>query len=217
MFERRAFNKKKGNPMRRYFLAGAAALVIAAPAAATNDNSGYVGVEGGILFPKSQSVSGEVVFTSPDAVDFTRTNLGSYRYKKGYDVDVIGGYDFGMFRVEGELGYKHAKPKGFNPGETIVTSINTGAGTTFTTTSNFGLNSSASVFSAMANGLLDFGGNGHLGGYAGGGVGYANVKQFGDSKGKLAWQLIADVYAPISGNLDIGLKYRYFRYRSIFA
>jgi opacity protein-like surface antigen len=85
-----------------------------------------------------------------------------------------------------------------------------GAGTTFTTTSNFGLNSSASVFSAMANGLLDFGGNGHLGGYAGGGVGYANVKQFGDSKGKLAWQLIAGVYAPISGNLDVGLKYRYF-------
>jgi hypothetical protein len=81
--------------MRRYFLAGAAAFVIAAPAAATNDNNGYVGVEGGILFPKSQSVSGEVVFTSPDAVDFTRTNLGSYRYKKGYDVDVIGGYDFG--------------------------------------------------------------------------------------------------------------------------
>ena len=124
---------------------------IAAPAAATTDNSGYVGVEGGILFPKSQSVSGEVVFTGPDAVGFTRTNLGSYRYKKGYDVDVIGGYDFGMFRVEGELGYKHAKPKGFNPGETIITTINTGAGTEFTTTENYGLNSSASVFSAMAN------------------------------------------------------------------
>jgi hypothetical protein len=41
---------------------------------------------------------------------------------------------------------------------------------------------------AMINGLLDFGGNGHLGGYAGGGVGYADVKQFGDSKGKLANQ-----------------------------
>jgi hypothetical protein len=62
----------------------------------------------------------------------------------------------------------------------------------------------------MLNGLLDFGGNGHLGGYAGGGVGYASVKQFGDSKGKLAWQLIAGVYAPVSPNIDIGLKYRFF-------
>ena len=63
----------------------------------------------------------------------------------------------------------------------------------------------------MINGLLDFGGNGDLGGYAGGGVGYANVKQFGDSNGKLAWQLIAGIYAPVSPNIDIGLKYRYFR------
>ena len=26
----------------------------------------------------------------------------------GYDVDFRGGYDFGMFRLEGELAYKHA-------------------------------------------------------------------------------------------------------------
>ena len=26
----------------------------------------------------------------------------------GYDVDLIGGYDLGMFRVEGELAYKQA-------------------------------------------------------------------------------------------------------------
>ena len=37
----------------------------------------------------------------------------------------------------------------------------------------------------MVNGLLDFGGNGGVGGYVGGGVGYASVKQFGDSDSKL--------------------------------
>ncbi len=42
--------------MRKYLLAGAAAFVIAAPAAATTDHAGYVGVEGGILFPRSQDV-----------------------------------------------------------------------------------------------------------------------------------------------------------------
>ena len=44
--------------MRKLLFAGAAALAIATPAAATNDNNGYIGLEGGILFPKSQSVNG---------------------------------------------------------------------------------------------------------------------------------------------------------------
>src|SRR6476620_3260017 len=153
--------------MRKYLLAGIAALVTAVPAAATTDNAGYVGIEGGILAPKSQSITGEVDFTGTHAVDFSRTTIGTQKYKKGLDLDFIGGYDFGMFRLEGELGYKHAKAKGFNPGETIVTSINTGAGTAFTTDTNFGNGGSASVASAMVNGLVDFGGNGSIGGYAG--------------------------------------------------
>ena len=131
--------------MRNYLLAGAAALVIAVPAAATTDNSGYVGVEGGILFPRSQSVNGEVVFTNTGPTNFTTTNVGSLRYKKGLDLDFVGGYAFGMFRVEGELGYKHAKPKSFGPSTAFVTAINTGAGTTFVGTDNFGVNSSTSV------------------------------------------------------------------------
>ena len=196
--------------MRKYLLASAVALVIATPAAATNDNAGYVGVEGGVLFPRSQSVSGNVVFTNNGQTGFSTTNIGSYRYKKGLDLDFVGGYDFGMFRVEGEFGYKKANPKRFNPGTTFVTGINTGAGTAFTTTTDFGVNSSTRAYSAMLNGLLDFGGNGSWGGYAGAGVGYAKVKQFGDSQGKLAWQLLAGVYAPVSSNIDIGLKYRYF-------
>ena len=35
----------------------------------------------------------------------------------------------------------------------------------------------------MINALLDVGGNGHIGGYAGAGAGYASVHQFGDSQG----------------------------------
>ena len=41
--------------MRKLLLAAAATVAIAAPAAA-RDGSGYVGIEGGILFPKSQIV-----------------------------------------------------------------------------------------------------------------------------------------------------------------
>ncbi|HSQ99159.1 MAG TPA: outer membrane beta-barrel protein, partial [Sphingomicrobium sp.] len=196
--------------MRKYLLAGAAALVTAVPAFATSDHAGYVGLEAGVMWPKSQSVSGTVVFPGATNLDFARTNIGDYRYKMGWDADVIGGYDFGMFRLEGEFGYKHAKAKSFSPNQAFVTAINTGAGTAFTTSTNYGIDTSASVYSAMLNGLLDFGGNGGIGGYAGGGAGYASVHQFGDSKGKLAWQLIAGVYMPVSSNIDIGLKYRYF-------
>jgi opacity protein-like surface antigen len=197
--------------MRKYLLAAVAAAAISTPAFATTDNAGYVGIEGGVLFPKSQSVQGQVVFTGTGATNFGRTNVGTEKYKTGLDLDFVGGYDFGMFKLEGELGYKHAKSKGFNlNNNAFITAINTGAGTAYTTTTDFGLNDSVSVYSAMLNGLVDFGGNGSFGGYAGAGAGYADVKQFGNSKGKFAWQLIAGLYAPVSSNIDIGLKYRYF-------
>ena len=195
--------------MRKLLLATAAAMVIATPAAA-RDGSGYIGADLGALFPKSQTVFGTIDFTNTGTTDFARTDVGSVKYKTGYDVDVVGGYDFGMFRLEGELGYKHAKTKSLNVSSTFVNALNAGAGTTFTTSTDFGLDDKASVFSAMVNGLLDLGGQTGVGGYVGAGAGYANVKQFGDSSGKFAWQLLAGVYAPVSDNIDIGLKYRYF-------
>jgi len=199
--------------MRKYLLAGAAALAFAAPAAA-KDNSGYVGIEGGVLLPRSQSVFGTVTFTTPGTpgpVNFARTDVANIRYKMGYDVDLIGGYDFGMFRLEGELGYKTAKSKSARVSSTFVNALNAGAGTAFTTSSNFGLNRKVSAYSAMINGLLDFGGDAGVGGYVGAGAGYADVHQFNGSKGKFAWQLLAGVYMPVSENIDVGLKYRYFR------
>src|SRR5690349_14347052 len=69
-------NEKGIIAMRKFLLAGAAALVTAVPAAATNDNSGYVGVEGGLLIPKSQTVQGNVVFTGTGGVNFDTTDVG---------------------------------------------------------------------------------------------------------------------------------------------
>jgi opacity protein-like surface antigen len=199
--------------MRKLLLAAAATVAIAAPATA-RDGSGYVGIEGGALFPKSQSVNGTVDFTTvgtPGPVDFGPSSVAKVKYKTGYDVDLIGGYDFGMFRLEGELGYKRAKAKSLRFNDAFVTAVNTGAGATFTTDTSFGLDTHTSVLSGMVNALADFGGNSGVGGYIGAGAGYANVKQFGDSSGKFAWQILAGVYAPVSSNIDIGLKYRYFR------
>src|SRR6186997_1196450 len=87
-----------GQPMRYLALLGAAtALATANPALAANGH-GYVGIDAGLLLP--------------DDVDF---GLDGYSYdleadlKNGFDLDLIGGYDFGFVRLEGELGWKRAE------------------------------------------------------------------------------------------------------------
>ena len=77
--------------MRKYLLAAVAAAAIAGPAAA-RDNSGYVGLEAGVMFPRNQSVTGAIDFTAPPtgAADFAEDDIGRVRWKTGYDVDVIG-------------------------------------------------------------------------------------------------------------------------------
>ena len=195
--------------MRKYLLAAAAAAVFSTPAMA-RDGSGYVGIEGGVLFPQKQHIDADIDFTNPAVTDVTLDNVARVKNKTGYDVDLIGGYDFGMFRLEGELGYKRAKLKSATVDSAFLTGINTPSGNTFGTTS-FDLNGHTSVLSGMVNGLVDFGDNGGLGGYAGAGIGRAKVKELGDSDNAWAYQLLAGVYMPISDNVDVGLKYRYFR------
>ena len=116
--------------MRRYLLAAVAVAAIASPAMA-RDGAGYVGIEGGILFPRHSNVnttanrSTTAVTTSvttpytlgvagtpgaPVVTSATTTGTTTYGsgftadYKRGVDIDAIAGYDFGMFRLEGELG-----------------------------------------------------------------------------------------------------------------
>jgi len=197
--------------LRKYLLAAVASVAIATPAVA-KDHTGYVGLDAGFMIPQKQSVAGAIDFTNPpDGItDFATDDIGSVRWKTGYDVDIVGGYDFGMFRLEAEGAYKRAKASSVRLDDNFISAFNAGAGTLFTE-DDFDLGGHVSVLSGMVNALLDFGGNGAIGGYVGGGAGYARVKEFGESDSGFAWQLLAGVYAPISDNLDIGLKYRYFR------
>jgi opacity protein-like surface antigen len=193
--------------MKLAYLAAVAATAIAAPAIAQSTGP-YVGIEGGVLFPKDRHVDATVDYNDPALTDTTYPDAFDVNQKTGFDLDAIGGYDFGMFRVEGELGYKRAKnDTRLNPG--FVSAYNTATGVTLTD-SDFDLNNHTTVLSAMLNGLVDA----DLGGvslYGGGGVGYADVKAFGDSDNAFAWQLIAGARVPVTPNLDVGLKYRYFR------
>src|SRR4030095_7056976 len=106
--------------MRKYLLAAAAAVAIATPASA-RDGAGYIGIEGGVLFPKDTDADINATFIQGDqtpAAGTPATLPGSgvvgaapvvpgavvgdvgVDTKTGYDIDAIAGYDFGMFRLE---------------------------------------------------------------------------------------------------------------------
>ena len=89
--------------MRMSLLAGAAVIAVASPAAA-RDGSGYIGVEGGILFPKDMSADRLVFSEGGLVVTATAEDISEIELKRGYDIDLVGGYDLGLIRLEAELG-----------------------------------------------------------------------------------------------------------------
>ena len=200
--------------MRKYlFLATIAAAAFASPAAA-RDGSPYVGVDLGIVFPEDKDVNGSIDFTNNTATrpDIGAAAIGRIRFKTGYDLDLNAGYDFGMFRVEGEVAYKHARVKHFDLVANYLNGINAGSGNTFGVGNpDPGFARNTSVLSGMLNGMVDFGDDAGWSGFAGGGIGVARFHELGESESKAAWQAIAGVRAAVTDNIDVGLKYRYFR------
>src|SRR5918994_1428528 len=81
-------------------VAALASTALATPAVAV-DNSWYVGVEGGAMIVEDANLD----FLSDDG---NIEDAIQVDHKIGIDLDVIGGYDFGGFRVEAEAGWKRA-------------------------------------------------------------------------------------------------------------
>ncbi|MFP5330380.1 MAG: outer membrane protein [Alphaproteobacteria bacterium] len=197
--------------MRKLLLAAVASAAIASPAVAQNVGP-YVGLEGGFLFPNKTNVDVQV-FDSTGASLGSAENAFRIDYKNGFDIDAIAGYDFGLFRLEGELGYKRAGLKDVEVDPALIAIYEAETGTDVTE-GDFDLDGHTSVLSGMLNGLVDFD-IGGVGAYVGGGVGRASVKFSGDGDSDRdstwAYQLLAGLRAPVSDNIDVGLKYRYFR------
>ena len=175
--------------MRHFTLfAAVSALALASPAAA-RDGSGYVGFDAGVLFPDDTDF------------DYDDDEVFGAEHNNGYDLDLIGGYDFGFVRAEGELAWKRSGNDEF-----------------FDEIGPFEGDGEVDVRSAMVNVLADVGTD-RWSFYAGGGVGYALVRHevdFGNGDdfklkdGGFAWQGIAGVRYAVNEIIDIGLKYRYF-------
>lgn len=187
----------------------AASAILASPAAA-RDGTFYAGLEGGILIVEDADVDySDAGDSAPDAILID--------HKRGVDVGVLGGYDFGAFRLEIESAYKRAgiKEVVFDPAADIVPAANAGENNA---------TGRVRVTSAMGNALLDFGDEG-VNGFVGVGLGLAGVRYraetvtggngFRASDSALAWQALAGVRFPLSANLDAGLKYRFFNTRRL--
>ena len=123
------------------------------------------------------------------------------------------------------MGYKRAKLDELEVDDGFIAALNTGLNRPDRddgiripsirfcplSAADFDLDGKIKVWSAMLNGLLDFGNEDGLSFYAGGGFGRARAKLLGEKDSAWAHQLIAGVRYAISPNIDIGLKYRYFR------
>ncbi len=198
-----------------------AAVVIASPAAA-HEAGPYVGVEGGILFPRTThySVNSVRVQSVPtgggllgQTVTTTNNVYGSgfvSDYKRGVDLDAIAGYGFGIVRLEAELGYKRTRQKRLTASNSLLAAINTAPISGVNSTS-FNFADRTRIVSAMANALLNYDLMPGIRVYGGGGAGRARVAMFGARETVWAYQLIGGVSTAISPNVDLGLKYRYFQ------
>lgn len=227
--------------MGKYLLAATAAAMLTAPASARN-KSIYIGIEGGIIQPKALDGGAFVnigqTFNPTDASAATRFDPLGFRYqvdfdegfdpklKRGYDVDAFLGYDLGMLRLEGELGYKEVKRKGFDVSDGVRFYLNSAlhrgiAGIApevqpgpFPGISDEDFKSfdgKIKLKTAMVNALVDLGNENGLSIYAGGGGGRVWAAAVDDKDKALAYQLIAGARYAVSRNFDIGVKYRYFR------
>ena len=192
--------------MRKLLLAATVLAAVATPALAAADGP-YVGIEGGATMPNSTDLD---IILNHGTTTTDYSNGYRVKYDTGYDVDAILGYKFGPVRLEGEAGYKRAKVKSLGVSTPLITDVGTAAGTT-ATAANFDVGSHIGIKTLMANALLDGDFGGGFGGYIGGGAGRAWADLGGDSDNAWAYQGIAGIRYAVSPNVDVGLKYRYFR------
>lgn len=160
-------------------LAALTAPLLAVPAQA-KDGEVYIQLDGGLT--KIREVPSTWV---------TQTFDPLVKFKTGYDVDGVIGYDFGRFRLEAELAYKRSKVGSLNP---MVTP-------SFGVPTDVSVTDRAGALSGMGNLLVDFDLPSGVSFYLGGGAGYAQIKQrvtagnttlgittfFDDSNNKFAW------------------------------
>jgi OmpA-OmpF porin, OOP family len=186
------------------------ATLVAMPAQA-RDDAVYVELEHAIAGTMKVNHLNIDVGTTPDAAQAF--------HNRGWDVGGIVGYDFGRFRLEGEVSWRKAKVYALS--SVVRIPSNTALSPTSPTGTFATEFSEMSAGSLMLNGLVDIGNDNSIQVYAGGGVGFAAVKGqysinrlgpgwISDTNTAFAWQGLVGVRYPVGNRVDLGLKYRFF-------
>jgi opacity protein-like surface antigen len=201
--------------------------VLASPAVADP----YVGVEIGGSRSRANDIDQDVTLSTtpansavPGFVEYD--DAFALRTKRGVDLDLLAGYDFGWLRLEAELGHKRSRLKGKDFDDTTVQYIDElnatlnrpsavpdpGApGLSALTIEDFQPESgSMRVTSLMANALVDVKLGSRFNLYGGGGYGRSWGRVFGDSDQAAAWQYMVGARTRITERVELGLKYKYF-------
>ncbi|MEQ1543376.1 MAG: OmpA family protein [Novosphingobium sp.] len=191
--------------MRKLVIGMALASTALATPALARDDSWYIEGDAGAMIVE-------------DMKNLVSPGVGSLDTKTGYDFGGIVGYDFGMFRLEAEASYRRAAPEMFSPPQQRL------LGNVTTTGTSMPIDGAVSALSFMLNGLLDFGDDDGLQGFVGGGAGVGRTKvnlhtaiasYVNDADTGFAWQALAGLRLPVSDNVDVGLKYRFFNQNNV--
>lgn len=203
-------------------------LAIGSPAFAAQP---YVGIEFGRETIRPSDVDETVEFRSnpaapgdPDVLFYD--DVFSARYEKGRDIGATGGFDFGWFRIEGELAQKRIKIDEYKPDDItgqFLSELNgalnrpsavpdPGApGSGPLTLDDFQPSATLKVRSVIVNALLDVKLFNRFNAYAGAGFGKAFIRGFDDSDSEFVWQRVFGARYGITDRFDVGVKYRNFR------
>lgn len=154
-----------------------------------------------------------------DGEKFKSAQENRYRASSNPGINLGGhlGYDFGLFRLEGEIGFQHADGKNLR----LIDDAALGALTNLSAGDQAILQGNRRALSAMVNGLIDIPTASAWEGFIGAGAGIARIKnralQVGatplidDGQGSFAWQGMAGVRRPLSRDVDFSVQYRYFQ------
>jgi opacity protein-like surface antigen len=200
--------------MKKLAIAAALSATCLATPGAARDGAFYIELDGGVM--KVEDFDFDVGAIN-NAVKLENDDFG-------YDFGGIAGYDFGGFRVEGEVGYRGISNTDLET-TTGIPAIGLTAGG-FAPAGAYDAGGDSTVLSLMLNALGDFGDDDGLQFFVGGGVGKAKVDLdttirnggpgfIDDDDWGFAWQALAGVRAPLSDNVDVGVKYRYFNVNNV--
>lgn len=183
-------------------LLASAATVLSSQAWAEEGRT-YAGMDAGVTLPTNYTGN----FTEPGGT----VNRFKFHEKAGVDLDAVAGYDFGMFRLEGEVAWKRSSHKRF---------------TNLDNDAEGALDGRTESLSLMANALVALD-SGPATFFAGPGIGWSHntvhlddgtiaITDYKVSSDRFAWQLQGGAEVPIAPRVALALKYRYFETRMQF-